>query len=59
MESRRIDHKVKRDTSYAVLGAEHGGTDLYSKVVKSLAGDKEQTFKRLIVHTTEAAPEQD
>lgn len=58
-DGKETDRSQGRDTFHAVLGAEQGSADLYSKVVDSLAGDKEQTFKRFTGHTTEGAPEQD
>lgn len=37
---------VETETSPAVLGTGHSGTGLQSKVVNSLVGDKEQTFRK-------------
>lgn len=46
---------VETETSHAVLGAGHGGTGLYSKVVNNLAGGKNQTFRK----TDRAHPRKD
>lgn len=57
IERRERNQMVETETSYAVLGAGHRGTSLYSKAFNSLAGDNRH-FERQKGHTMERAPGQ-